>query len=145
MLQLDHLTYAQDNFRLTADWSALAGSHIAVMGPSGAGKSTLLSIIAGFLAPTSGLVLWQGQDLTPIPAGERPLTILFQDQNLRLTIGDEVVIEITGPCEPCSRMEETLGPGGYNVMRGHGGRTARIIRGGILRVGDSVECRWAAS
>lgn len=82
MLQLDHLTYAQDNFRLTADWSALAGSHIAVMGPSGAGKSTLLSIIAGFLAPTSGLVLWQGQDLTPIPAGERPLTILFQDQNL---------------------------------------------------------------
>jgi thiamine transport system ATP-binding protein len=82
VLQLDHLTYAQGDFRLTADWLAKPGARIAIMGPSGAGKSTLLSMIAGFLVPTSGRVLWNGQDLNPVPAGARPVTILFQDQNL---------------------------------------------------------------
>lgn len=82
MLQLDRLTYAQGDFRLTADWSAEAGARIAIMGPSGAGKSTLLSMIAGFLTPTSGRVLWQGRDLAMTPAAPRPMTILFQDQNL---------------------------------------------------------------
>lgn len=82
MLQLDRLTITQGDFHLIADWSAPAGHRIAVMGPSGAGKSTLLSVIAGFFPQTSGRLLWQGQDLTPIPPGERPVTILFQDQNL---------------------------------------------------------------
>ena len=82
MLELDHLTITQGSFRLTADWSASPGSRIALMGPSGAGKSTLLSVVAGFFAPTGGRVLWNGRDLTEVSAGERPVTILFQDQNL---------------------------------------------------------------
>ena len=82
MLHLDHLGLVQDDFRLDADWSLPAGARVALVGPSGAGKSTLLSAIAGFLPPARGRILWQGQDMAALAPGERPLSILFQDQNL---------------------------------------------------------------
>ncbi len=68
---------------------------------------------------------------------------LLKDQPLHLHVGDSVVLEITGPCDPCSRMEALLGTGGFNAMRGHGGLNARVIQGGLLRLGDALHCRPA--
>lgn len=49
-----------------------------------------------------------------------------------------IKLEYTGLAHPCSKMEAELGEGGYNAMRGHGGITAKVLRGGICQVGDSV-------
>lgn len=64
---------------------------------------------------------------------------LFKDQPMQLIIGN-VLLEITGPCEPCSKMEAALGTGAYNAMRGHGGVNAKVIIGGDLTLGDAVNC-----
>ena len=55
----------------------------------------------------------------------------------RLRIGTATV-EITGPCPPCSRMEEALGSGGYTAMRGHGGFYAEVIEPGVVEIGAEV-------
>lgn len=61
-------------------------------------------------------------------------------KNARVRVGG-ALLEIVGPCQPCSRMEEAVGPGGYAAMRGHGGMTARVIEGGPIAVGDEVRAQ----
>ncbi|WP_073333060.1 MOSC domain-containing protein [Wenxinia saemankumensis] len=48
------------------------------------------------------------------------------------------LLRIEGPCAPCSRMEEALGPGGFNAVRGHGGWCASVVEPAAVAVGDEV-------
>jgi MOSC domain-containing protein YiiM len=61
----------------------------------------------------------------------------------RVQIG-EVLLELTGPCDPCHRVEAALGPGGEAAAWGHCGFTARVLRGGALRVGEAARALPAA-
>lgn len=82
MLEIRDVSVTLGAFTLTADLSIPAGSRVAVIGPSGSGKSTLLALIEGFLAPDRGQILWDGQDLAALAPGQRPVSVLFQHQNL---------------------------------------------------------------
>ena len=59
----------------------------------------------------------------------------LKEQQIRI---GTALLEISGPCHPCSRMEENLGKGGYSAMRGHGGWCARVLESGEFGVGDEV-------
>ena len=62
---------------------------------------------------------------------------LYALRKSRVRIGG-AVLRIEGPCPPCSRMEEALGAGGFNAVRGHGGWYASVHRPGRIAVGDAV-------
>ncbi|MEO1788245.1 MAG: ATP-binding cassette domain-containing protein [Pseudomonadota bacterium] len=82
MLRFEGVEVRQGSHRLTADFEVGGAGVTAVIGPSGAGKSTLLSVIAGFVVPASGRVFWADADLTPLSPGQRPVSVVFQDNNL---------------------------------------------------------------
>jgi thiamine transport system ATP-binding protein len=92
MLMLEGARIVQDDFILEANWSVAAGGRVAIIGPSGGGKSTLLLTIAGFVPLTAGRICWVGQDMASLSPGDRPLSLLFQDQNLfpHLTIAQNL-------------------------------------------------------
>ncbi|WP_150539877.1 thiamine ABC transporter ATP-binding protein [Actinobacillus vicugnae] len=81
MIRLDvHFNYEQMpmNFNLAVP----KGQKVAVVGESGAGKSTLLNLIAGFEMPTSGQIWLNACNHSATQVAERPVSMLFQDNNV---------------------------------------------------------------
>jgi len=101
-----------------------------------------LPVIASLLANTQS----GGTDQKPVD-GVNPAELrrniavsginLLALKDKQFAIGD-AILEYTGLCHPCSFMEKTLGDGGYNAVRGHGGITACVITSGLIRVNDAV-------
>lgn len=92
MLSLTNLTYLYNHLPMRFTFSARAGERLAILGPSGAGKSTLLSLIAGFLTASSGSLMLNGSDHRDSPPAKRPVSMLFQENNLfpHLTVAQNI-------------------------------------------------------
>ncbi|SCX29529.1 thiamine ABC transporter ATP-binding protein [Agrobacterium rosae] len=81
-VSLDNVTLklGQQDFALNCAFEP--GKVTAVVGPSGSGKSTLLNLVAGFETPDAGRVLIDGRDVNGLDPSERPVSLIFQDNNL---------------------------------------------------------------
>jgi thiamine transport system ATP-binding protein len=140
VLKLEGLIVARGGFALTADLTAPPGI-TALLGPSGAGKSTLLDIVAGFLAPQSGRVLWEDRDITALPPAERPCAMLFQDNNLfpHLDVAGNLALACSSPREDRPRKIaaalEAVDLAGFEARKPaalSGGQQARVALARVL-------------
>ena len=94
MLKLIDVTWLYQHLPMRFSLSVHPGEMIAVLGPSGAGKSTLLNLIAGFLQPASGSIMIENNDHTYTPPARRPVSMLFQENNLftHLTVRQNIAL-----------------------------------------------------
>ena len=133
MLRLENLKITQGSFQLSADWAAKPGEIIALIGPSGGGKSSLLLALAGFLNLASGRVFWNDRDLSALAPALRPVSILFQDQNLfpHLTIQQNLALALSSSlrttAEQSRRIDDVLARLG---LQGLGNRRPADLSGG---------------
>ncbi|MEI6404917.1 MAG: ABC transporter ATP-binding protein [Actinomycetes bacterium] len=86
MTKIDYVNvskkYGQEIALRDFSLNVASGELVSILGPSGCGKTTALRILAGFIAPTSGQVLVDGKDVTPIPAEKRGFGMVFQSYSL---------------------------------------------------------------
>lgn len=94
MLRLIDVTWLYEHLPMRFTLAAERGEQIAILGPSGAGKSTLLNLIAGFITPASGTILLGDEDHTRTPPARRPVSMLFQENNLftHLTVRQNIAL-----------------------------------------------------
>jgi thiamine transport system ATP-binding protein len=112
--------------RLAFDCAVPAGAAVAVAGPSGAGKSTLFNVIAGFETPRTGRVELLGKDMAGREPAERPVSVVFQDNNLfaHLSIADNVGLGI----DPGLKLDSTARQSVFSALSrvGLGGYERRL-------------------
>ena len=133
MLKLDGVRLHQGDFTLTADLRVETGQVVAVMGPSGGGKSTLIAAIAGFLRLEAGRIYWNSTDLTDLSPGQRPIAVLFQDNNLfpHLTLLQNLALAIRPSGRLISAELQQIGDVLHRVgLTGHEQRKPGSLSGG---------------
>ncbi|MEI7062315.1 thiamine ABC transporter ATP-binding protein ThiQ [Dickeya chrysanthemi] len=110
MIALDKLTYLYQHLPMRFDLQAQPGERLAILGPSGAGKSTLLSLIAGFLPADGGQLRLNGQDHDATPPAKRPVSILFQENNLfpHLTLAQNIALGLHPGLKLTEEQRDTL-------------------------------------
>ncbi len=108
MIELQKIEYQYDNFNMHFALNIAAKERVIIVGPSGAGKSTLLSLIAGFIFPNSGQIILNHQNATTTLPGKRPISMLFQHNNLfsHLTVEQNIALGIK-PALKLSQTEQT--------------------------------------
>ncbi len=134
MLKIENLTYvhAGNTPLYSYDLSINPGEIVLISGKSGAGKSTLLDLVAGFLAPNAGRIDFGGTDLIPLLPEARPVSILFQEDNLfeHLSVRKNLTLGLPKnlpPGEKAGRIEIALNEVG---LSGYGSRRASDLSGG---------------
>ncbi|WP_195759803.1 ABC transporter ATP-binding protein [Paracoccus sp. S-4012] len=102
ILALEHVTVRFGGLVANDDVSLTLGERrsLALMGPNGAGKTTLFNVVAGSVRPTSGRVVFAGQDITTAPASERSRlgiarTFQITQPFSTLTVRENVMVALT--------------------------------------------------
>ena len=111
MLTLTNLTFIYNHLPMRFSFSMQAGERLAILGPSGAGKSTLLSLIAGFLPASSGSILLNGADHTHSAPAQRPVSMLFQENNLfpHLSVAQNIGLGLHPGLKLSAAQHQTIG------------------------------------
>jgi len=93
------------------DLSVYEGEFLALLGPSGCGKTTTLNLVAGFVPPTAGRILIDGEDVTDRPAHLRGLGVVFQFYALfpHLSIRENVAFGLRERRLPAAEIERRVG------------------------------------
>ena len=96
MLKIDKLTCSFGSFNTNFNLKILNSSIVGVVGRSGSGKSTLLNLIAGFIEPQSGKIIYNDSNLNDLEPSQRDLSILFQNFNNfdHLSIFENIILGI---------------------------------------------------
>lgn len=91
-LRVENLSIYYDDWQRDYSLIAHEGERLAIKGPSGIGKTTLLLALAGFIQPVAGTATWKDRDLISLPPERRPISMLFQDDNLfeHLSVGENL-------------------------------------------------------
>ncbi len=97
MLEVNDIHFAFPGQHFHFNLKVEAGSFTTIIGPSGGGKSTLLHLISGFETPAAGKITFNGEDITQLHPGKRPLSIIFQDNNLfpHLTVEENAALGLS--------------------------------------------------